>query len=283
MRLLCTLEACTVLPEGTGPILKQPEPGKAYYYIDESGDPRVIGRKGKDLLASGTVSPVFMVGYLETSTPRELSDALDRVGKEIADDEYLSGIPSVSSSKVAFHANKDCAEVRERVFRALNSCDFKVFAVVARKNADQFRKRFDLKDARLYEYLVRVLLENRLHLHEEIDVYFAEMGNIVRRHTMEQAIGLARQRFSDKWGALHANSVRVFVQQASQLRQLQAVDYVLWAVYQVYSRKNFRYYHYLIDKISMVQDVFDAKRYPKTYYTRKNPLTPEIVEDPVDG
>lgn len=263
--------------------MKDPTPGKAYYYIDESGDPRVVGRRGKNLLAQGSVSPVFMLGYLETTNPHEIGEALGRVREEIAKDEYLAGIPSLSSSKIAFHANKDATEVRERVFRALHTCSFKVFVVVARKDADRFRKRFDLKDARLYDYLVRQLLENRLHLYESIDVYFAEMGNIVRQHTMEAAINSARKRFSNKWGANHSNMIRILIQQSSQLPQLQAIDYVLWAVYQVYSRRNLRYYNYMADKISLVHDVFDTKRYPNNYYTRKNPLTSEVVEDPIDG
>ena len=131
--------------------------------------------------------------------------------------------------------------------------------------------------------MVRHLLENRLHLHQRIDIYFAEMGNIVRRHTMEAAINGARERFREKWGIAHGNSIRVLVQKSSQLPQLQAVDYVLWAVYQVFSRKNFRYYNYLVDKISLVHDIFDTARYPNTYYTRTNPLNPEMIEDPTVG
>ncbi len=263
--------------------MKQPKPGKVYYYIDESGDPKVIGRRGVDLLAAGTVSPVFMLGYLETTQPHELAVALNKVREEIVSDPYLAEIPSLSSTRIAFHANKDAAEVRERVFRALHTCDFKVFVVVARKSVDRFRKKFDLKDARLYDYLVKQLLENRLHSYELIDIYFAEMGNIVRKHRMEAAIKAARDRFREKWNTSHNNNIRVLIQKSSQLPQLQAIDYVLWAVYQVYSRGNTRFYNFLLEKISLVHDVFDVDRYPGTYYTRINPLTPEIRKDPIDG
>ena len=43
-----------------------------------------------------------------------------------------------------FHANKDCAEVREKVFKLLKHQDFTFYCIVARKKEDLWRKKFNL-------------------------------------------------------------------------------------------------------------------------------------------
>jgi hypothetical protein len=135
-----------------------------------------------------------------------------------------------------------------------------------------FRKRFDLSTSKLYEYLVSKLFENRLHKYRSIDIYFASMGNTVREHTMRRAIQAAMDSFAIKWGRENENTIRVFVQEASEHPMLQVVDYALWTVNRIYERGDFRYYNYLLERISLVQDIFDRAKYPKTYYTPKDPL-----------
>jgi len=46
--------------------MKEAQDLKMYFYVDESGDPTILAHKGKNLLAEGTVSKTFMVGYVET-------------------------------------------------------------------------------------------------------------------------------------------------------------------------------------------------------------------------
>ena len=60
---------------------------KASYYFDESGDPQILGRRGINLLEKGMVSKVFMVGYLETKSPKEFTRALNSLRAELANDE----------------------------------------------------------------------------------------------------------------------------------------------------------------------------------------------------
>jgi hypothetical protein len=253
---------------------------KAYYYFDEAGDPQILARKGVNLVERGVSSKVFMVGYLETKNPKEFSKALIQLREEISKDEYLAGIPSIKNTKRMFHASVDCAEVHERVFKLLKQSDFTFYCVAARKDVDLFRKRFDLKSAKLYEYLVSKLLENRLHLYSEIDCYFSAMGSTVRQDNMEAAIQNAITIFQNKWQKENVNNIRVIIQQSSEIPLLQAADYVLWTIQRVYERHDFRYYNYLKDKIKLVHDVFDFEKYPKTYYTPGFPLEAKRI-DPV--
>jgi len=99
---------------------------------------------------------------------------------------------------------------------------------------------------------------------------------------MRNAIDSAIFAFKQKWGHENENEIRIFVQRSSQISMLQVVDYVLWTVNRAYERGDFRYYRYLKDKISLIQDIFDLEKYPKPYYTPDNPLEP-IKMSPLDG
>ena len=148
---------------------------KVNYYFDEAGDTTILGHHGVNLLEKGTASKTFMVGYLECKNPKEFTKALNSLRSELAGDEYLSSIPSFYHSLEMFHANKDCAEVREKVFKLLKQQDFSFYCIVARKNESLWRKKFALNQKQVYKYLVSKLLENRLLLYSKIDLYFSAM------------------------------------------------------------------------------------------------------------
>lgn len=248
---------------------------KMYFYVDESGDPTILGKGGKNLLALGKVSKTFMLGHVEVANPKALSQRLHDLQVELAEDDYLRDIPSLHSTLRAFHASKHCAEVRERVYKALRDAPFQAFIVVARKEEHRFRKNFDLKVSRLYEYLVEKLFENRLHLFKEIDLYFSSRGSTVRVANMREALSRAMLTFQKKWGHENQNLVRVMVQQNSDLPMLQVADYVLWSVQRAFELGEFRYYNFIKERISLIWDIYDTTNYPKNYYSPKNPLSPE--------
>lgn len=260
--------------------MKKVENIKVNYYFDEAGDPNILGRKGVNLIENGTASKVFMVGYLETKNPKEFSKSLEDLRKEILQDDYLASVPSIKKTENMFHATDDCPEVRREVFKLLKNSDFSFYCIVARKKEDLFRKKFDLQPAKLYEYLVSKLLENRLHLFSEIDLYFSAMGNTVRQHNMNNAVQSAISTFETKWNRKNESKIRTFIQQTSEITLLQATDYVLWTVQRAYQNGDFRYYDYLKDKITLIHDIFDFDKYPNNYYSPKNPLEAKKI-DPV--
>ena len=225
-----------------------------------------------------------MVGYLAVKDPKTCRKALMDLHEKISNDEFLVGIPSMDSTKRSFHANKDCHEVRAEVFRLLKELDFEFYCIVARKDINIFRSKFDLKDKKIYKYLVTKLMENRLHLYKEIDLYFSAMGNVVRQESMEDAIDGAIKRFEEKWGFENKSNLRVMIQQNSEEPLLQAADYVLWTIQRVYERGEYRYYNYLKDKIKLVYDIFDTRYYNSKdhslFYTPDNPLEAKKI-DPV--
>lgn len=95
--------------------------------------------------------------------------------------------------------------------------------------------------------------------------------------------GREMQLFYKKWEHKNENAIRLFIQQSSQLPQLQVIDYMLLAVYRVYSARDFRFYRFMKEKISLVHDIFDVDRYPNNYYTKNNLITEDKIKDPSDG
>ena len=262
-------------------VMKKTENIKMYYFFDEAGDPQILGRKGVNLVEQGKASKVFIVGYLEVKEPKEFRNKLRELQIQIVNDEYLKDVPSITkSTSKMLHACMDCPEVREKVYKFLKSQDFTFQCIVARKNVEQFRKRFDLKESNLYKYLVSRLLENRLHLYSEIDCYFSAMGSVVRKDNMQEAINEAIAIFKKKGNKENTNNIRIIIQKSSEEPLLWAVDYVLWTVQRAYEKGEFRYYNYLKDKISLVCDILDSEKYPNIYYTPKNPLEAKKI-DPV--
>ena len=53
---------------------------------------------------------------------------------------------------------------------------------------------------------------------------------------------------------------------------LQVIDYMNWAVYRAFVKQEMRYYRFVGDKVSMLLDLYDAPKYPKNWYSRRNPF-----------
>lgn len=141
------------------------------------------------------------------SNPHQLLVDLENLRKELMEDEYLQAVPSMRNLKNGFHANKDCAEVKEKVFKLLKKSDFEAYIIVARKDESVFRRKFNMSDKKLYKFLVAELLKKRLHLYNEIDIYFSEMGNVVSVNNMTEALNDAIVKFQQKWGREKMTSV----------------------------------------------------------------------------
>ena len=240
---------------------------KKYLYFDESGSPKVLGRRGKSLIES--TGSVFIVGFIQTSNPRKISEKLNELRKELMEDEYLKDVPSIKSLSNGFHANKDCQEVKEKVFKLLKKSDFEAYIIVARKIESVFRKKFNMSDKKLYKFLVSEILKGRIK-QGETDIYFSEMGNIISVRNMTEALDMAAVKGKE---ICSENEIRIFVQQPSEQPLLQAIDYILWTVFRAYEKGEFRYFDFMKDKIKLVHDVFDPSgSFYGTFYTEENIL-----------
>lgn len=53
---------------------------------------------------------------------------------------------------------------------------------------------------------------------------------------------------------------------------LQVIDYVNWALFRAFERGEMRYFNVIRDRVSLVVDIYDADRYPKNFYSSRNPF-----------
>lgn len=53
---------------------------------------------------------------------------------------------------------------------------------------------------------------------------------------------------------------------------LSVIDYMNWAVYRAFVRREMRYFQVVQDKVSLLVDLYDRAHYPKNWYNRKNPF-----------
>jgi hypothetical protein len=243
---------------------------KNYFFVDESGDANFYNRYGKFIVGKEGCSKILLLGFIRTSVPDSLRKSLHDLRSEIAADKYLSSIPSVKKSLSEFHAKDDCAEVREKVFKTIVSLDFKAEFVVARKLENIFRTRHRSTENIFYDDLISKLFENQLHKANESFIYFSLRGNRVRTANLSNAIQTAKLTFENKWKTKVESDLKIYSQSAAGEPCLQVIDYMNWAVQRVFIKGEDRYYKFVEDKISLLLDIYDFKKYPKNYYTRKN-------------
>lgn len=103
-------------------------------------------------------------------------------------------------------------------------------------------------------------------------IYFAKRGSRTRQAPIEGAISKSIEIFEKKWNT-NVNS-RTIVQAQTPVGEpcLSVVDYMNWAVYRAFTRNEMRYFETVRDKVSLLIDLYDTDRYPKNWYTKKNPF-----------
>jgi hypothetical protein len=252
--------------------VKIPAKAKCWYFVDEAGDPTFFDRSGNCIVGEKGCSPILVLGFMQTLNPQSIRRVLSQLQKAIAADSYLAPIPSIKKTLRSFHATDDCPEVRHLVFSAIKDLDFKAQFVVARKIERVFRSRFGGSESRFYDELVGRLFENVVHRHASNHVYFAQRGSRNRQKPLAEAIGLGVRRFEDKWQTKVKTETTVECQSPVGEPCLQVIDYLNWAVQRAFVRKEMRYYQVIEDKVDLLVDIYDTAKYPKTFYTSKNPF-----------
>lgn len=241
-----------------------------YFFVDESGDPTFYDRQGKLIVGEEGTSIILILGFIITKDPKSIRSALEVLRKQISEDVYLKGIPSLTKSLIAFHAKDDCPEVREKVYKTIVNLDFTAELFVARKIQNIFNKRHHGNENEFYDDLIRKLFENKLHLAKNNEIYFSVRGSKTRQLPLEQAIKNAINSFEAKWNKKVDSKINIYPQSPSGEPCLQVVDYVNWAVQRAFIKKEMRFYSFIEQKIKYLVDIYDTAKYPKNFYSNKN-------------
>jgi hypothetical protein len=252
--------------------MKKPVQGVRWFFVDESGDPTFYDRYGSLIVGHEGCSPILILGMIEITDPVSIRKALAELHQQIATDEYLQSIPSIAKTNLAFHAKDDAPEVRQAVFKLLREMDFKAQFVVARKIERVFRTTFHGSETRFYDRLVSQLFENVLHRYQENRIYFAKRGSRERQQPIQQAIGVGIRAFETRWKTKVTTQMFVAAQTPVGEPCLQIIDYMNWAVYRAFVKREMRYYQFVQDKVSLLVDLYDYTTYPQNWYSRDNPF-----------
>jgi len=250
--------------------MKEPIEKTKYYFVDESGDPIFYDGYGNLIVGEKGCSPILILGFIETTDPHAMRIALMDLHEQIAADDYLKDIPSIIKTNFAFHAKDDVPEVRQLVFKLIQTLDFKAQFVVARKIERVFRNSFHAKEGVFYDYLVSRLFQNVLHRYKKNHIYFSQRGTRLRQAQFEQAILRGVYQFEEKWNKKVQTEIKIAPQTIVGEPCLQVIDYMEWAVYRAFVRQEMRFYRFVQEKVSLLVDLYDNEKYPGNWYNSDN-------------
>lgn len=181
--------------------MKAPLTEHRYFFVDEAGDPAFYGKGKKLIVGTDGCSRMLSLGFLRTTQPDQIRIALLDLRERLAQDRYLAAVPSLRKTLLAFHAKDDCPEVRKMVFETLNSLDFSVQVVAARKQERIFRSKHQSSQDLFYNELVSHLFERQLHLASENTITFARRGDKTKQHALRSAVEKGVAAFRSRYPA----------------------------------------------------------------------------------
>jgi hypothetical protein len=257
--------------------MQKAQSGSNWFFVDESGDPTFYDRTGNLIVGQEGCSPILVLGFIETQQPEPIRQALLKLQREVVSDPYFEAVPSLTGTRVAFHAKDDLPEIRYRVFKLLAELDFKAQFVVARKIEKIFRNSFHARENEFYDHLVSQLFQNTLHRFEVNYVYFAKRGSRKRQAPLLEAIHQGIRRFEQQWQTQITSRVTVQAQMPQGEPCLSVVDYLNWAVYRAFTRGEMRYYRQIEAKVSLLVDLYDTDHYPQNWYNKRNPFNAKKI------
>lgn len=252
--------------------MKKTKTGLTHFFVDESGDPTFYDRFGHLTVGQGGCSPLLILGVVEIEDPAPARQAILNLQSELINDPYFSDIPSIHKTSLSFHAKDDLPEIRYRFFKLLSTLDFQAQFVVARKIEKYFVANFHSKENEFYDNLVTRLFEGKLHKREQNYIYYSKRGSRTRQEPIRNAIQKSIAHFEKKWETTITSNITIQAQTPSGEPCLSIVDYMNWAVYRAYTRREMRYYEAVKERVSFLLDLYDKEKYPNNFYHKRNPF-----------
>jgi len=261
-----------------------PEKLETYQYhrfLDEAGDTTFYGKGKVPIIGTNGVSKTFILGMLKVKEPLEqVRQKVRDLQNEITSSPYFHDIPSVKKAiekhGYFLHAKNDLPEIRKMAFDLIQSIDCSFEAVVARKNYALYESKHNGKAAEFYADLLSHLLKNKFQKYDKLVLNIAERSGSTSHNNLQSGLSKAVHRSSKRVKKEESSCDVVFnVQQPTNEPLLNIADYFCWAIQRVFERGETRFYDYISDQVSFVQDLYDFENYEKgrNCYTRKNKLT----------
>lgn len=250
-------------------------------FLDEAGDTTFYGKGRKPIIGLPGVSLTFGLGMLKINDDlRTTRQKIIDLQHSIEKNEYLNVIPSVrkkiTSGGFYLHASDDPPEVRQSAYELIKKIDCALEMMVARKIQSVFSRKHNNHESEFYADVLSHLLKNKLASGHKYVLNIAHRANSTSNRNLLSALDKARGRAQKKYVKDDLTSRVVFnVQNPRTEPLINIADYLCWAVQRVFEKGETRFYNYMLDKISLVVDIYDREKYEgsKNYYKRGNPLT----------
>lgn len=252
--------------------MKKIQSGSVSFFVDESGDPTFYDRKGNLITGQEGCSSLLILGFVEIKDPIPVRRAILKLQKDLVDDSYFKDFPSIQRTKIAFHAKDDLPEIRFLFYKLIADFDFHAQFIVARKIERVFRNNFHSKENEFYDHLITQLFQGKLHTHEHNLIYYAKRGSRNRQAPIDASIQRSIKLFEQKWNTTVTTQTSVQAQTPAGEPCLSIIDYMNWAIFRAFTRKEMRYFETVRDKVNLLVDLYDKDHYPHNWYNKKNPF-----------
>jgi hypothetical protein len=238
-----------------------------YIFVDESGKPEVYSIKGENLVKKGAASKYLVLAAVRSTNHLLLQQKINDFKTKLLKEKSLVKIFSPAYVLDSFHAKLDYPQVKEKFYHFINLLDVKIDVLVVEKlKCYETLKR---NPGRLYGIMAGELLKNLCHQAEYTEVIFSRKDSKLKiRQELEFEVERIRLEYLKNHPNIKA-SIKINYQHNPHYTHagLQVADYVAYAIFQVFERKNYRWYGLIKNKIGKIHDILNKK-----YYTRSNPL-----------
>lgn len=193
-------------------------------YIDESGD-----------VAPFSGSKHLVVSLLVTKNPRPIELHIKRTRKSLRRKARLDELKATEVEAI----------VSERLLRSIADEDIEIVSVIVNKQAI-LRPPADFED--IYREAVTRLIAHAVPRYPRLELWFDKRYTkpalrILMEKTIREGIALMPQQV-----------VLIHQEDSRQIKGLQAVDHIAWAIYQKYEHADARFYQIFAEKI-VIEDV----------------------------
>lgn len=246
--------------------MKQPIRNQ-WIFIDESGKPEVYSSHGINLVGNNLASRYLVLTAVRSENQLELQQQITEFRLSLLKDKDLKKIFSSAYTLDAFHAQTDYPEVREKFYKYIVDLSIKIDILVVEKLLcfDSLKQN----PGKMYGVMSGQLIKNLCHQAENTELIFSRKDSKLKlRHELEIEVERVRLDYLEKHPKLKPNlRLKYFHNPHYSHGGLQVADYISYAVFQVYERKNLTWYKIVKEKIGKIQDICNEK-----YFTRSNPL-----------
>jgi len=218
----------------------------AFIYIDEAGD--------FDFTSGGTEH--FVMTCMVTKEPCSIAAGLLKVRYKTISD--LKAITKRSEKYYSFHASNDLQYIRDEVFQILHRCrrNFQTFAVVLNKANLKSQHKVDSHVyASAFTQLIDIAFRHSslVATSKAVVVVTDSIPVQKRKDTVRAQLKQCLKR----WAAGHKKSYQLFHHQSANELNLQAVDYLSWALFRKWERGDMRSFDIVSESV-VVEEVIEV-------------------------